>query len=47
MTVTTLGGREGFKRFLRGALKAWSELEEHRRKLGEPQTELGGPQKEL
>ena len=27
--------------------KVWRELEEHLRKFGEPQTELGGPQEEL
>ena len=52
MTVTTSGGRECFKRFIRGALKEvrglkYGELQEHHRKFGEPQTELGGPQKEL
>ena len=52
MTVITSGRRKGFKRLLRGVLEEVrgpkrGELEEHRKKLGEPQTEMGGPQKEL
>ena len=52
MTVITSERKKGFKRLLRGVLEEGrgpksGELEEHRRKLGEPQSEMGGPQKEL
>ena len=45
MTVITSERKKGFKRLLRGVLEEVrgpkrGELEEHRTKLGEPQTEI-------